>query len=53
MFVPYTQDSILKRRLEELDDRVGEATGNPAVRFVERCGGGTIIDLLGRSNPWA
>ena len=51
MFVLYTLDSNLKRRLQELDERVGEATGNPAVRFVERCGGGTIMDLLGRLNP--
>ena len=48
VFVPYTLDSNLKRRLQELDDKVLESTGSPAVRFVERCGGGTIIDLLGR-----
>ena len=53
IFIPYTADSNLKRKLQELDDKVGEATGSPAARFVERCGGGTIIDLLGRTNPWA
>ena len=53
IFVPYTKDSALRKRLQEVDDTIGEATNAPAVRFVERCGGGTIIELLGCSNPWA
>ena len=32
---------------------LGEATGTPVCRFVERVGERTIMDLLGRSNPWA
>ena len=36
-----------------MDRMLGEATNSPTVRFIERCGGGTVIDLLGRSNPWA
>ena len=53
VFVPYTKDSTLKKKLQEVDRMLGEATNSPTVRFVERCGGGTVIDLLGRSNPWA
>ena len=52
IFILYTKDSSLKKRLQELDDKLGEATNTPASRFVVRCGGGTLIYLLGRSNPW-
>lgn len=40
IFIPYTKESSLRKKLQELDDRIGEATGTPAPRFVERCGGG-------------
>ena len=53
IFIPYTKDSALRKKMQEADDRIGEVTNVPAVRFVERCGGGTIIELLGSSNPWA
>ena len=46
-------DSHYWRRLQEVDKMIGEATGSPSARFVERCGGATIVDLLGRNNPWA
>ena len=32
---------------------MGECMNTPGVRFVECCGGQTIGDLLGNSNPWA
>ena len=51
VFIPYTKDSYLKKRLQEVDNMLGEAIGTPACRFVERVGGGTIMDLLGMSNP--
>ena len=53
VFVPYTRDSKLKKALQTMDDTLGECMGSPSVRFVERCGGQTIGDLLGSSNPWA
>ena len=53
VFIPYTRESVVKKRLQEIDNLMGEATEYPAVTFVERCGGSTISDLLGRANPWA
>ena len=53
IFIPFTKESKLKKRLQEVDRLIGEATGTPACRFVERCGGSTIVGLLGRNNPWA
>ena len=53
IFVPYTPDSQLRKTLQDKDDTIGEVTGSLAVRFIERCGGETIISLLGSSNPWA
>ena len=53
VFVPYTRDSTLRKSLQRLDDTLGECLGSPGVRFVERCGGQTLIELLGSSNPWA
>ena len=53
IFIPFTQDSELRKRLQAEDDVIGEATGSPGVRFVERCGGDTIVSLLESSNPWA
>ena len=37
-FIPYTKDSALKRMMQEVDDRIGEATNTPALKFVKRCG---------------
>ena len=53
IFVSFTKDSKLRKRLQEVDDTIGEATNSPGVRFVERCGGGTLIELLSSSNPRA
>ena len=53
VFIPYSKESAIKRRLQEVDELMAEATGYPAVRFVERCGGTMIAELLGRANPWA
>ena len=51
-FLPYTLESKLRKRLQETDDSLGEATNSPGIRFVERCGGGTLVELLTSSNPW-
>ena len=53
IFIPYTKESRLRKQLQELDDTIGEATNSPGVRFVERCGGSNLIDILTSSNPWA
>ena len=53
VFIPYTVDSWLRKELQSQDDTVGEILRAPGVRFVERCGGSTVIGLLGASNPWA
>ena len=52
IFIPYTKDSTLRKRLQEADDRLGVETNSPSVKFVERCGGSTLINILTRSNPW-
>ena len=51
VFIPYTKNSKLRMRIKKVDNKLGEAMNTPACRFVERVGGGTIIDLLGKSNP--
>ena len=51
IFIPYTKDSTLRKRLQESDDKLGEDTNSPGVKFVERCGGLTLMDILTRSNP--
>ena len=53
IFIPYTRESRLRKNLQETDKLIGEATGSPRVKFIERCGRGTVMDVLGRSNPWA
>ena len=53
IFIPYTLESKMRKRLQEIDDSLGEATNSPAIRFVERCRGGTLVELLTSSNPWA
>ena len=40
------------KKLKRSDELLTKCTGAPDVRFVERAGR-TVIDLLGRSNPWA
>ena len=53
VFIPYTVDSWLRKELQRIDDIVGEIMRSPGRRCVERCGGNTVIGLLGSSNPWA
>ena len=51
--IPHMRESAVKRRLQEIDNLICEATNTPSVRFVERYRGSTITDLLGRANLWA
>ena len=53
IFIPFTKDSTLRKALQVVDDTLGECMNTPGVRFVERCGGQTIGELLGNSNPWS
>ena len=53
VFIPYTRDSKLKKALQAMDDTLCQCLGSPSVRFVERYGGQTVLELLGSSNPWA
>ena len=39
--------------MQEENNKLGEVMGTPTCRFVERVGGGTVIDLFGKSNPWS
>ena len=53
VFIPYTRDSRLKKALQTIDETLCQCLGSPKVKFVERYGGQTIVELLGASNPWA
>ena len=53
VFVPYTRDSRLRKALQAVDDTICQCLGSPGVKFVERYGGQTLVELLGTSNPWA
>ena len=50
MFVPYTVDGELARRLREAEKELGKQTG-VKLKIVER-GGNKLVDLLHRSDPW-
>ena len=52
IFIPTTPDSTLKTSLQNQDNQLAQATNTPQVRFVERAGT-TIMEELGRNNPWA
>ena len=52
VFVPSTDKSKLKEILQKADDQMTKILNTPAVKFVER-GGTTIIEDLGRTNPWS
>ena len=52
VFIPTTEGSKLKKILQEKDDNLCRIAGSPTVRFVEK-GGPTILDQVGRNNPWA
>lgn len=51
VFVPYTPQSALKKKLQEADDCLTSSLGRPRARFVEKAGG-TIVTQVGRPNPW-
>ena len=46
IFIPFTKESALKKRIQEIDKLICEATRSLAAIFVERCGGATVVDLL-------
>ena len=52
VFLPATPGSLLKSTLQEHDNNICLATNCPQVRFIERAGV-TIMEELGRNNPWA
>ena len=51
-FLPYTLQSILRKRIQKADDRIKEAMRRPRIRFVKR-GGLTTFQDTGKPNPWA
>ena len=51
-FVPATPESNLKDRLQKQDNFICLVMNCPQVRFVEKAGT-TVIEDLGRNNPWA
>ena len=52
VFVPFTPNSTLKNQLQTIDEMLAAQLGAPSVRFVERSGD-TIVNTLGRTNPWS
>ena len=52
MFVPHTPGGKLLKMLEDEDERYRKGTKMKRIKFVER-GGTTIMNILGRKNPWA
>ena len=52
VFLPATPGSRLKKDLQEADEILCKTTNSPTVRFVER-GGPTLMELVGKSNPWS
>ena len=52
LFVPYTPKSALARELQEMEDQFSEMMKVPRIKIIERAGR-TIMDVLGRPDPWA
>ena len=52
IFVPATPGSQLKTLLQNQDNLITQAMNYLQVRFVERAGM-TVMEELGRNNPWA
>ena len=50
VFLPTTLRSVLKKKLQEMEDCICKATNFPYMRFVER-GGPTVMETVGKSNP--
>ena len=49
VFIPYTQDSILKDTLQRAEESITNKLKVPSIRFVER-GGKSVSDTLSRNN---
>ena len=52
IFIPSTPNSELKERLQKADNSMVKLLNTPSAKFVERRGT-TVIDDLGRTNPWS
>ena len=52
IFIPFTLESRMRKRMQETDDVLGEATNSPSVRFVER-EGPTVKETVGCNHPGA
>ena len=52
VFIPSTPGSKLKNLLQSQDNLITSSMNTPQVRFVERSGT-TVMEDLGRTNPWA
>ena len=50
MFVPFTKDGELTRRMKEAENELGRQTG-VKIKIVERTGT-RLVDLLHKSDPW-
>ena len=51
VFIPMTKESRLRKILQEIDEDLCRTTNSPTARFIER-GGPTVLELVGRNNPW-
>ena len=51
VFIPMTKESRLRKTLQEMDEDICRTTNSPTARFIER-GGPTVLELVGRNNPW-
>ena len=51
IFIAFTPEGTLKKRLQSEDDAFAKTMGLKRVRFVER-GGTTLAAILCKSNPW-
>ena len=52
MLVPYTVGSKLKKTMQDVEDKYSALIGGKRVRVIEK-GGDSLINLLGRNDPWA
>ena len=52
LLVPYTVGSKLKKTIQEAEDKYSDLIGGKRVRVIEK-GGDSLINLLGRNDPWA
>ena len=52
LLVPYSVGSLLQKQVQDSENKLMDLLGGPKVRIVEK-GGDTLLDLLGRNDPWA